>query len=434
MSAIAGFMADKGHDVYGSDRAFQNNPAHPAYLTLKAKGALIVPQDGKALDSSFDLAVFSTAVEADQPEVVRAGELGIKTRTRPEYLADIVAEHRTIAIAGTSGKSTVSGMLAFVMKQLGMSPNFIGGGRVKQFRSPSNPGNSIVGDSDLLVVEACESDGSIVNYKPKQSVILNLDLDHHSIGETARMFGLLAMNTEEKVFVNADDIDLKSVAIKEPVHFSINSPSGYTPEDIVLKPFGTDFRLKGTLLSLSIPGKYNLYNALATVAVLSEMGIAMKDIAPVLPEFRGIERRFDVYLNEGGKLVIDDYAHNPHKIASLMEAMVKVKEKICYIFQPHGFGPTRMMKDGYVNVFARHLRPADRLILLPIYYFGGTAVRDISSEVLAQGIRDDNRSAIAVENRGAVLDNAGAWDNYVILGARDETLSDFAKELATRLK
>ncbi|HCL81431.1 MAG TPA: UDP-N-acetylmuramate--alanine ligase, partial [Nitrospiraceae bacterium] len=165
MSAIAAFMADKGHVVFGSDRAFDKNPDHPAFKTLKTKGIIIAPQDGSGINKSFDFAVFSTAVEPDQPEYLKSKSLGIPIKTRPEYLAEIVSEFKTIAVAGTSGKSTTSGMLAFLMKRLGLEPNFIGGGRVKQFRTETNPGNSITGNSDILVIEACESDGTIVNYK-----------------------------------------------------------------------------------------------------------------------------------------------------------------------------------------------------------------------------------------------------------------------------
>src|SRR4030066_1707932 len=154
MSAMASFMADRGHIVVGSDRLFDRDPDHPICKILKAKGVIIVPQNGSGIDTSFDLAVFSTAVEDNQPEVIKAMELGITMKTRPQYLCDIVSELRTVAVAGTSGKSTISGMLAFLMDKLGLEPNFIGGGRVKQFKTKNNPGNSLVGSSDILIVEA----------------------------------------------------------------------------------------------------------------------------------------------------------------------------------------------------------------------------------------------------------------------------------------
>ena len=176
VSAIAGFMAEKGNSVSGSDRMFDINPGHSLCRHLRSNGITIFPQDGSGIDRSFDIAVFSTAVERENPEFRKARETGVRIETRPEYLVDIVSGFRTIAVAGTSGKSTVSGMLAFLMQRLGMSPNFIGGGKVKQFRTVKNPGNYAAGNSNLLVAEACESDGTIVNYMPAYSIISNLDL------------------------------------------------------------------------------------------------------------------------------------------------------------------------------------------------------------------------------------------------------------------
>lgn len=433
MSAIAGFMADRGHKITGSDRAFDKNPYHPVYKLLKSKGIHIVPQDGNGINSSFDFAVFSTAVEHDQPEFLKARSSEIPIKTRPEYLAEIVLNFRTIAVAGTSGKSTASGMLAFLMHKLGLNPNFIGGGRVKQFKTETNPGNSLTGNSDLLIIEACESDGTIVNYKPEHTIILNLNLDHHSIDKTAMMFETLIKNTAGMVVTNADDSNLGKFIKKNIITFSIDNPSDYKADSIVYKPFNTDFSLNGIKFELSIPGRYNLYNAISCIAILSEMGIPLKDIAGILHEFKGIDRRFDIHLKNGKKLVIDDYAHNPHKIASLMQTVEKIADKICYIFQPHGFAPTKMMKNEYIAVFSENLRNSDCLILLPIFYAGGSINKDISSHDLAEGIRKSGRCIEAVRDRNEAFLKCENYNACIVMGARDETLSDFAKEVAKRL-
>src|SRR5512139_98383 len=359
MSAIACFMADKGHMVAGSDRAFDQIPGHPVYRLLRSKGITIVPQDGRGIDSSFDLAVFSTAVEPDQPEVMKAKSLGIPLRTRPEYLADIARAFRTIAVAGTSGKSTTSGMLAFLMERLGLKPNFIGGGRVKQFMTEQNPGNSLAGDSDLLVMEACESDGTIVNYIPVHSMLLNLDLDHHPVETTAGMFSALIKNTPGMVIVNGDDKNLKGLTPREGIRFSAEHPSDFSAKDIIQREFSTEFSVRSAQFFLSIPGMHNLYNALPCIAFLHQMRVPLKDISSHLREFMGIDRRFDIHLNDGKYLVIDDYAHNPHKISSLMETMKHMRDAVCYIYQPHGFAPTKTMKKEYIDTFVHNLRSSD---------------------------------------------------------------------------
>ncbi|MBL7032099.1 MAG: hypothetical protein ISR97_02830 [Nitrospira sp.] len=433
LSAIAGFMADKGHTVAGSDRAFDRDPMHPLKKKLQLSRISIMPQDGSGLDDSFDLAVFSTAVEPDMPELLRAKELGISVKTRPEYLAEITESFDTIAVSGTSGKSTTSGMLAFLMERLGLESNFIGGGRVGRFRSDNNPGNWRAGNSKRLVIEACESDGTIVNYRPRYSIILNLALDHHPVAETAKMFGTFIRNSQKKVILNADDEKLMELADKGMITFSIDNPSDNRPDKVEYGQFNTDFTLHGTKFTLSQPGKYNLYNALACITFLSETGTPLDAIAGVLPEFDGIDRRFDIYLNDGEHLVIDDYAHNPHKIGALMETIKGLGEGACYIFQPHGFGPTRLMKDEYIEVFANNLRPSDRLILLPIFYAGGTAAQDISSNELADGINTRGGSAYVVKDRSEIMGMFDEFRTYVVFGARDESLADLAREIAEKL-
>ena len=427
-------MAEKGHAISGSDRLFDAHPGHPVKRRLQANGIVIVPQDGKGIDRFFDLAVFSTAVERSNPDFTTAEMSGVPIKTRPEYLAGIVSAYRTIAVAGTSGKSTTSGLLAYLMKQLGMSPNFIGGGRVKQFRTDKNPGNYLAGSSEHLVIEACESDGTIVEYEPQHTLILNLDLDHHSVEETAKMFEVLSAKTSDSVHINADDLNLRSCSIKGPRTFSIASDSACRAGDIRYYPFRTSFVVHGQAFQLSLPGRHNLYNALSCISVLSGLGTSLREIAEVLPDFTGIERRFDVHLNDGKRLVIDDYAHNPHKIRSLMETMQVVRDRICYIFQPHGFGPTRLMKDGYVSAFREGLRTDDRLVLLPIYYAGGTAAKDISSDDIASPVRASGKSAVAVSDRREIFRFLQEFDAYVVFGARDDSLSDLAQEIANGLR
>lgn len=433
VSAIATFIADKGHVIVGSDRVFDMNLHHPLKNVFQSKEITIVPQDGSGLDDTFDFAVFSTAVESDNPELLKAKSCRILIKTRPDYLAEISESFNTIAVAGTSGKSTTAGLLAFLMKRIGLNPNFIGGGRVKQFKSSSNPGNCLTGDSDYLIIEACESDGTIVNYKPRHSIILNLDLDHHPVEKTAQMFNTLIQNTANKVILNADDKNLGKITNKDAITFSIYHPSHYKAEAITYKSLSTEFSLHGIRLSLSLPGQHNLYNALSCIALLSEIGIKHNNIAKILPEFQGIDRRFDIHLNDGERLVIDDYAHNPHKISSLMKTVQKLSEQVCYIFQPHGFGPTRLMKKEYIEAFTKNLRDSDHLILLPIYFAGGTASKDISSYDLAEGIRVKGKSVEVVEKRGNILKRLHEYQTYVIFGARDETLSGFAKEIANGL-
>jgi UDP-N-acetylmuramate--alanine ligase len=236
------------------------------------------------------------------------------------------------------------------------------------------------------------------------------------------------------VIVNSDDRNLGRCKFENPVRFSIETASDFQAKDINYHPFHTTFHLHDVHFRLSMPGRHNLYNAVSCIALLSEKGVSLRDIAKVLPDFSGIERRFDVHLNDGKHLVIDDYAHNPHKIESLMESAKRIKGQICYIFQPHGYGPTKLMKKGYTETFIKHLRTSDHLVLLPIYYAGGTAQKDISSEDLLREIGTAGKSAEVLQERSLLFDRLQEWDNYIVFGARDETLADFAREIAEKLR
>lgn len=433
MSALAGFLAGRSNKVSGSDRLFDAGLGGKLRKRLEAAGMEITPQDGRGIDDSFDLAIFSTAVETGNPDRIKARELGLPVRTRPQYLAKIVSEFRSIAVAGTSGKSTTSGMLSFLMERLGMAPGFIGGGRVKDFVTEKNAGNYLMGLSDWLVIEACESDGTIVDYRPAHSIILNLSLDHHGIEETASMFEELRRNTEGFVVTGNDDESIVRFGLDGPINFSIDRKSSYQAESVEYRRFDTIFKVRGRKFMLSLPGKHNLYNAMACVALLSELGIPLDDIAAFMPLFSGIERRFDIHLRDEDYLVVDDYAHNPHKIFNLMQTMNRISESVCYIFQPHGYGPTRLLKDGYIDIFAGNLRGSDQLFMLPIYFAGGTAEKDISSKDIADAIAKRGSSASVLRERESIFGLLGRWKSYVIFGARDDSLSDYAEEIASVL-
>lgn len=434
VSAIAGFMAGRGHIVSGSDRLFDGHPDLEIWSRLRNLGISLVPQDGTGIDGSLDLVIFSTAVENTNPDFRKALEIEIPIKTRPEYLAEIVGDFRTVAVAGTSGKSTTAGMLAFLMRRIGMETNFIGGGRVKQFRTRDNPGNYLTGDSDSLIIEACESDGSIVNYMPEHSLILNLDLDHHSVTETAVMFRRLSSNTRGMVITGADDENLSGRKLGNTIQFSIERKSRYQAAGLKLSPLSSSFKVNNEKFKIALPGKHNVYNALACIAFLSETGVEAPRISDALSEFSGIERRFDVHLNEKGCLVVDDYAHNPHKIANLMATMGRISRRVCYIFQPHGYGPVRMMKEGYIRTFSSYLREDDLLVLLPIYYAGGTASKDVSSKDIAEGVRTAGKKAEVIETRNDVITMPKEWEGYAVFGARDDSLSTLAEDIAENIR
>lgn len=428
VSSLAIFSALRGHCISGSDRQIDSGSCGSLKDRLIKAGIHLVPQDGNGITRDIELLVISTAVEKDQPEVLRARELGIHIMTRPEFLVSLAKDYRTIAIAGTSGKSSTSGMLAYALRELGADPNYISGGRVKDFRSDINPGNVLSGESDLMVIEADESDGSIVHYGPFISVIANLALDHNPVEETAAMFRRLIGNTTGQVILNADDKGIMGLRGKDAYTYSIESSSDLRAENVSYKGRISRFTVSGQGFEIAQPGLHNIYNALAVISVLRILGYELSETARAIAPFSGIDRRFDVHLEKNRHMVIDDYAHNPHKIAALMDTVAGLSSSACYIFQPHGFGPLRLMLRGYADTFNSRLREKDRLFLLPVYYTGGTVRRDIGPENLALLCR----ASTAVDRTSLIAEIARSSlnDCYVVFGARDESLSELAEEVA----
>jgi len=434
MSALAAYAAGMGAAVSGSDRDYDSGSGAAIYSMLIESGIRLVPQDGSGLDSSCDLMVASTAVESANPDIKKAQSLGIPIQTRPEFLSLIIGQTSAIAIAGTNGKSTTTGMLAWVMRELGLDPGLIGGGRVKQFRSVGSAGNSLTGGSGPLVVEACESDTAIASYSPEVTVLLNLSFDHREVSETASLFQSLVDNTRRRVIINGDDAGLRRLRIENHVTFGIGPDCGVRASRVCLEGLSSRFVVDNAEFRLSLPGLHNVYNALAAVAVLKDMGIQPEKVAGPLAEFAGVDRRFDIHLNTGDLLVVDDYAHNPDKIAALMKTVSAAKEAgILYIFQPHGYGPTRMLRQAYVETFRACLRENDRLIILPIFYAGGTVAKDISSSDICRPLANAGLDVRTAPDRNFLFENLRGWQTCIVFGARDESLSDLAAEIAARM-
>lgn len=435
MSALAAFLSARGQKVVGSDRDRDQGLNIRTFETLEHSGISLVPQNGEGLDASFSRVVFSTAVESGNPDAVKARELDLARISRPELLSEIINRYRSVAVAGTSGKSTTSGWLAWSLCQLGVEPGFLGGARVRQFHTRERLGNMLPGASDILVAEACESDKTIVHYHPRMAVLLNVSRDHHDVPETQDLFRKLCDHTAEQVIVNGDDPDLAGLSAPGMLRFGSSPGVDIRAENIDLKPLSSSFEVEGVAFTVRLPGLHNVYNALAVVAVLRCFGIELPQMVEPLGSFEGVERRFEIHLNQGGRLVVDDYAHNPDKIAALMTAVSRITASACYVFQPHGYGPTRFMKEGYIDTFRTFLRKEDRLLILPIFYAGGTVARDISSLDLVTPLAQTGLKVELLGDRGLLSEReqlAGV-DTVVIFGARDESLSDLARTVATYL-
>ena len=456
MSGLAQFHALAGGKTTGSDRAFDHGERADIRSSLEDLGIGILPQDGSFIDAAKPgglcagrtcaAVVVSTAVEDRVGDIAAAREHGIPILHRSELLARYVADHRTIAVSGTSGKSTVTAMVFTILRACGKDPGLLTGGPVAQLVNDGRIGNAWASESDstdsYLVIEADESDGSLVRYHPWSGVILNLGLDHKTPEEVMVMFRTFKENVSGPLVVGAD-ANLTSLTDGAEV-FGVgeNQGPGTWARDVFLRPDGSDFMVEDVTFNLPVPGLYNVANATASIAACRECGIPLARMVPALAGFAGVSRRFQRVGAAAGIEVIDDFAHNPDKIAAaLAAAHVRLPEagsRVLAVFQPHGFGPTRFLRDALVESFATNMAKDDVLWLPEIFFAGGTVTRDISSADLVDDVRSHGRDArfLAARDKlpAAIAAEARSGDLVLVMGARDPSLTDFCRSILVELE
>ncbi|HRP30778.1 MAG TPA: Mur ligase domain-containing protein [Agriterribacter sp.] len=435
MSALAQYIAGMGKRVSGSDRYFSSEVMSEIQVKLQETGVRCFKQDGEGITADTGLVVVSTAVEDTVYEVQKAKQLGIPILKRSELLAQIVRGRKTIAVGGTSGKSTTSAMLFDILCHAGMRPGIISGAGLVSLIREGKIGNAATGSGEWLVIEADESDGSIVQYEAEIGVLLNIDKDHQEIDALMDIFDQFRRNTKSRFIVNQSHPLAAKLSTETTFNFSTDSgsnagyiASGYSQEGICIR-----FLINGVPFALNTIGRHNMENALAAVAVAGSLGIDLTVAAAALAKYEGIYRRHQVIGKKHGVWLIDDYAHNPAKCAASIAACQQIAPKVIAWFQPHGYGPTRFLRNDFVKEIAAVLRPEDEIWMSEIFYAGGTAVKDISAADLIRDLKAEGRNAYFTERRDDLIGEMRTHlsDNCVLLlmGARDPSLEKFATEV-----
>lgn len=435
MSAIAQYLSGIGKNVSGSDRYFTPDTFNDTKEKLIAEGIQCFLQNGESINEKTDLIVVSTAIEDTVFEVQKAKQLNIPIIRRSEVLALIAKSKKTIAVGGTSGKSTTSGMLFDILEKAGLQPSIISGAGLISIIKEGKIGNAKVGKGAWLVIEADESDGSIVQYEPEVGLLLNIDKDHQEIDELIEIFGTFKKNTKQLFVVNESNALAKTLSANNKHDFSVDpaSGAGYVATDFKQDGLTISFLINGIPFNLNTVGKHNMENALAATAVANQLGVDLTTCAAALEKYEGIYRRHQILGNKNGVWVIDDYAHNPAKCAASIAACQYIAPKVIAWFQPHGYGPTRFLRTDFVKEIAAVLRPEDEIWMSEIFYAGGTAVKDISSNDLITDIKALGKNAFFVDNRNEFLTTVRPHltGNTVLLlmGARDPGLEQFGKNI-----
>ncbi|NOU04256.1 MAG: UDP-N-acetylmuramate--alanine ligase [Novosphingobium sp.] len=450
MLPLALILRGAGAEVAGSDRSRDQGRTPEKFAWLESLGLALHPQDGSGIVSREQTLVASAAVEDTVPEMVRARELGCPRMSRAELLARLFNAAPTgIAIGGTSGKSTVTGMAGWIMDQAGRDPTIMNGAVMKNYVRDDAPfASARVGHGGVFVSEVDESDGSIALYQPRVAVLGNVSLDHKSLEELRALFGDFLARAEVAA-VNFDDAESVALAPRAQcvVSFGIDSAEamiGVAPGSLVEGPTGLSATIEdrrdgsAAALALKVPGRHNLANALAAIAACTAAGVPVAEAVHALGSFAGLARRFDILgTSQGGITVIDDFGHNPDKVAATLATLKAHPGRVIAFFQPHGYGPLRQMGHELAETFARVLGPDDITILCDPVYFGGTVDRSQGSERIVRLIGESGGRAEYVSSRedcGArIAEIARPGDRIVVMGARDDTLTAFAKDLLTRL-
>jgi len=438
MSALAQFLAGTGKNVSGSDRFFQRQVINETRDKLEEAGIRCFVQDGEGITSETELIIVSAAIEDTVPEVLKAKQLNIPIIKRSELLSLISKSKKTIAVGGTSGKSTTSAMLFYILEKAGLEPSIISGAGLVSIIKEGKIGNAKVGNGEWLVIEADESDGSIVQYEPEIGLLLNVEKDHKEMNVLMDIFSTFKNNSRLFV-VNQSHPQARSLSQNQQHDFSTDAMhrAGYMATDFSQNGLEISFKINGINFLLHTVGKHNMENALAATAVASQVGVDMKIAATALATYEGIYRRHQVLGNKHGVWVIDDFAHNPVKCAASIEACQYIAPKVIAWLQPHGYAPTRFLRNDFVHEIGRVLRPADEIWMSEIFYAGGTAEKNISSNDLINDLKQMDKNAFFEEDRNRLVDAIRSHLTgdcvLLLMGARDPSLEHFAKSVWERL-
>ncbi|HEY5621913.1 MAG TPA: Mur ligase domain-containing protein [Pontiella sp.] len=395
MNGLAQLAAQSGFSVTGSDRAY--DPEAELFGKLHSQNIRIVPQDGSGIDRDTDTVVYSTAIEQDNPDLVKAESLAIPLLHRAEFLKELIGNDELIAVAGTAGKTTTAGLLGWILECLGKDPSVYNGAAVLNWKTAAHSGNIRTGRSGLWVIEADESDKSLLNFHPTHSIITNISRDHFELDELHALF-------------NRFEDQTTGITIRGPVDCA-----------------ATD---------LPMIGKHNLENARCAMALCAALGLDMNQVRDAVRRFKGIERRLEIAGETEGIVFIDDYAHNPVKIAAALDAVREKYGTVHAYWRPHGFSPLFQWHEELIHVF-RKARPAS-LFILPVYYAGGTAQKKITAAEFAGMLESAGVRAELVPDyetlKNRLQECARSGHAILGMGARDPELPLFAKRMVAEWK
>ena len=426
MSGIAEVLVNLGYPVSGSD--LQESEATRRLRSLGA--SVFVGHQEENLAANPSVVVISTAVKYSNPEVLEARRRQIPVIPRAEMLAELMRMKYGIAIAGSHGKTTTTSMIAAVLSSAGLDPTMVIGGRLHMLGT-----NAKMGQGEILVAEADESDGSFLFLSPIIAVVTNIDREHMDYHHTMKQLSDSFLAFVNKIpfygvavlcLDNANVRALTAKVNKRSMTYGLTPEADFSATDLVMNAGGVEFSVlyRGESLGklrLQLPGRHSATNALAAVAVAREVEIPFSQVAQALEAFTGIHRRFEIKGEPNGIMVIDDYGHHPAEIRATIGAIRDSwKRPLTVIFQPHRYSRTRDLFDEFLTAF----EGADRLILTEIYPAGEDPIPGVTSEALYHALKRHGHMEVEfipdkAEIAKTVIDKLHPGDIALTLGAGD---------------
>lgn len=433
MSGLAQLLVRQGYTVAGSDRGLAEPAKQGLYCKLRQQGIELFQQDGSG-PRVFrpDAFVVSAAIEPGNPDLLAGPALPIFHRAGA--LSQTLRRLRIplIAVAGSCGKTSVTGWLAAALRQLSRQVLLVNGGYCLNYEDDKQPGNFFSDSTpEFAVAEVDESDRSIREFSPEYALLLNIGNDHYSTAELREVFTAFLQQTSRAAVLPASLAELPPAALPRKYFSAAETsvPSAY-PITYRATAAGCQFTLEGyPPINCQQTGLHSAWNAAAVLQMLSIVlpELPKAELAGALGAFRGIRQRFELMSAPGAPCpYINDYAHNPEKIAAaLAAARERFGGPLLAVFQPHGFGPLGFMRQALAEVLRESLLPGDRLLLLPVFYAGGSSNHSPTSQQVAAEYASNGLPVLYVPNRddaAAVIKNSQEHKCVLVMGARDASL------------
>ncbi len=436
ISPLEQIMIKKGYEVYGSDRSFDEGKDNDRRQALESVGLKIIPQDGSGITPDMECVYASAALDESNPDIKAARRYNIPVKSRSDLLEEIFHTYpKGIAVGGTAGKTTTTAMIGYVLDVLGQKPTMINGGMLCNYSQ--NPGlqNYLYNDGETCVIEADESDGSIKKYHPYIGLVNNISHDHTSIEKLVEYFSTFASHVTHALVINYDCPRARELnsPVKKFTYSIGNDNADLTAKDVKAIENGIEYKLDGQTFHLNLIGKFNVSNALAAISACMMLGLDKFAAARALEGFNGVKVRLEKIGSHNGVTVYNDFAHNPSKIEASLQALKDHPGRIIAMYQPHTPFSAVNTGDEVADAVAKVLAPEDIMIMQEIYELTEKDVGITSANIINRIKENGHKNALFLphkdDTREFIKENVRPGDRVVIMGAHDNSLADFSREL-----